>query len=220
MTSLFDLAAGLSQYNDDINDCHHNPESVGDSRVLDEETNSKCSTLSLLDETFHSIYATHKIQNQVDVDYFEGSSLKRESTVKAEIHSKPQSVPQNNSTFCHLPSIHAKQSSRILIKVPGPPTVPPSRLVPPMPTNQEPSLSQLPLVTIEPDVKARNLLRELSEELEHLSTLPLSDVQNLQNVLSEKYLNQRLVCIEIENKFARTYAACCRIDFVQRHLCN
>lgn len=164
MTSLFDVAAGLSQYDD-----------AGEHHGLDQASTGQLSMLSLVDDTLLSIYASSK----------RPTTKETPSSLSMPIIPRADPAPVDSSRRSRPPAVSPPPPLRL------PAVVKPNEATPAL--NNQLNASIRSPSNMNADLMARNVLRDITEEMaEQLSVVTTPDAQ-LIRMLEEKYLETRLV---------------------------
>ncbi|GMF38241.1 unnamed protein product [Phytophthora fragariaefolia] len=180
MTSLFDIAAELSQYNDD------------------ETTKAKASAihpqsaLGILDETFETIYGTRQYRSEkkhlplvrsASMVQLQPTRLAESKSAEA-LNARLSRLASFRSPSTSAPRRMAPAIAVAGLIIPPPPTVPP-------PDNFQKANSR----DDDPDVSAKAVLCEISTEIDQLlatSTSSVEEDESLLRMLSDKYIHTRL----------------------------
>lgn len=170
MANLFDVAAGLSQY-DDPGHGHGSTEQL--------------SVLSLLDDTLLNIYASPKSQEPPPLAM----------PIIARAASLPTVDPAALGSG-RRPRPAAPISPPPPLRLPA--VVRPTEAATPAPPNNQlnanSTRSPKPAASnTEADVVARNVLRDITEEMEQLSLVTPPDIPLIVRMLQDKYLERTLV---------------------------
>lgn len=180
MTSLFDIAADLTQYGGNSSS----------KSMKAERPASSQSALGILNETFETIYSAQQYRSAPKYAPL-ARSLSMTQLQPSRL-SESKSSDELNSRLRHLTSGKAEGPRRMTpaiavagLIIPPPPTVPPP---PDHPPKQK-------AAGIDPDLTAKRLLREATAEIEQLlattSGTP-EEEDSLVRMLSDKYLGNHL----------------------------
>jgi hypothetical protein len=175
MASLFDVAAGLSQYSDE-----HGP---GKAKL---QALHPQSALGILDETFENIYAARR----------QPPLLRSASMVQLQ----PTGLSESKSSAALDARLKRLASFTSSTDAPARRVVPAiaaaGLIIPPPPALPPPSRKQKDAADKDPDVTAKAVLREVTGELDQLmatNTRSAEEDESLLRMLSDKYSHGRLV---------------------------
>lgn len=183
MASLFDVAAGLSQYEDDTNT------SSAKLQIIHPQ-----SALGILDETFETIYGSrqHRSANRHLPLVRSTSMIQLQPTQLAKSKSSDTLDARLNrlASFNSSTTVPARRVAPAIavasLIIPPPPAVPP-------PSGNYRKQNNLDK---DPDLTAKAVLREVTREIDQLMTTNTSSTEgeeSLLRMLSEKYTHARLV---------------------------
>ncbi|KAF4032382.1 hypothetical protein GN244_ATG15692 [Phytophthora infestans] len=185
MGSLFDIAAGLSQYEDgpsDNNTQHNiNPQSA----------------LGILDETFETIYSSRQHQSTSrNVPLLRSTSMVQLHSTRLGESKSCDALDARLHRLVSSKSSSFRSSIAATERRVGPAIAAAGLIIPPPPAIPSPSDNVTNRYTREdPDVAAKTILREVSSEYDRLmvtSTGSTEEDESLLRMLSEKYVHLRL----------------------------
>lgn len=187
MTSLFDVAADLSQYNDD------KPSKAKVPAIHPQ------SALGILDETFETIYGARQYQSERKYPPLARSTsmVQLQPTRLAESKSaEALDARLNRLASFRATSTPAPRRMNPAIAVAGL-IIPPPPSVPPPADNSRKASN----IDKDPDIAAKAVLRDLTNEIDQLvatSTSSVEEDEALTRMLSDKYIHARLVRVKFE----------------------
>ncbi|KAE9019821.1 hypothetical protein PF002_g8035 [Phytophthora fragariae] len=181
MTSLFDIAAELSQYND-------NEASEAKVPAIHPQ-----SALGILDETFETIYGArqYRLERKHLPLVRSTSMVQLQATRLAESKSaEVLDARLNRLASFRSPSTTAPRRMNPAIAVAGL-IIPPPPSMPPPPDNSRKASN----IDKDPDIAAKAVLRDVTNEIDQLvatSTSSVEEDEALLRMLSDKYIHARL----------------------------